>query len=137
MLTLFNIFYSIRFSRNCIVNKDKRNQCRYCRLRKCFKAGMRKEGKSPDVVRIAQNRTFGHYGISDFFDDVFKSWFFFRSRSKRTRPHQLQKTQLRRAAVCQRSVRHVTFKRRNIVSQRIRRKFDHVFFATRLILTWL
>lgn len=34
-----------RFSRNCIVNKDKRNQCRYCRLRKCFKAGMRKEGK--------------------------------------------------------------------------------------------
>uniref|UniRef100_A0A8D8HZK5 Hepatocyte nuclear factor 4-beta n=1 Tax=Culex pipiens TaxID=7175 RepID=A0A8D8HZK5_CULPI len=36
--------YTCRFSRNCVVDKDKRNQCRYCRLRKCFKAGMKKEG---------------------------------------------------------------------------------------------
>ena len=28
-----------------MVDKDKRNQCRYCRLKKCFKAGMKKEGK--------------------------------------------------------------------------------------------
>lgn len=41
-----NHLYTCRFSRNCIVDKDKRNQCRYCRLRKCFKAGMKKEGKS-------------------------------------------------------------------------------------------
>lgn len=37
--------YTCRFSRNCVVDKDKRNQCRYCRLRKCFKAGMKKEGE--------------------------------------------------------------------------------------------
>lgn len=37
--------YSCRFHRNCVINKDKRNQCRYCRLRKCFRAGMKKEGK--------------------------------------------------------------------------------------------
>lgn len=39
-----NHLYTCRFSRNCVVDKDKRNQCRYCRLRKCFKAGMKKEG---------------------------------------------------------------------------------------------
>ena len=39
-----NHVYSCRFQRNCTVDKDKRNQCRYCRLKKCFRAGMKKEG---------------------------------------------------------------------------------------------
>lgn len=38
--------YTCRFQRGCTVDKDKRNQCRYCRLRKCFRAGMKKEGQS-------------------------------------------------------------------------------------------
>ncbi|XP_070759038.1 hepatocyte nuclear factor 4-beta-like [Enoplosus armatus] len=38
-----NHTYNCRFNKQCIVDKDKRNQCRYCRLQKCFKAGMRKE----------------------------------------------------------------------------------------------
>ena len=41
-----NHMYTCRFKKNCIVDKDKRNQCRYCRLKKCFRAGMKKEGIS-------------------------------------------------------------------------------------------
>ena len=44
-----NHLYSCRFNRNCVMDKDKRNQCRYCRLRKCFRAGMRKDGKTTVV----------------------------------------------------------------------------------------
>jgi hypothetical protein len=39
-----NHMYSCRFKKMCVVDKDKRNQCRYCRLKKCFRAGMKKEG---------------------------------------------------------------------------------------------
>ncbi|XP_068620734.1 hepatocyte nuclear factor 4-gamma isoform X2 [Battus philenor] len=47
-----NHLYTCRFNRNCVVNKDKRNQCRYCRLRKCFKAGMKKEAVQNERDRI-------------------------------------------------------------------------------------
>lgn len=40
-----NHVYTCRFGRSCVIDKDKRNQCRYCRLKKCFRAGMKKEGK--------------------------------------------------------------------------------------------
>ncbi|KPP72128.1 hepatocyte nuclear factor 4-gamma-like [Scleropages formosus] len=46
-----NHAYSCRFSRQCVVDKDKRNQCRYCRLKKCFRAGMKKEGSDHIVPR--------------------------------------------------------------------------------------
>lgn len=52
-----NHLYTCRFSRNCIVDKDKRNQCRYCRLRKCFKAGMKKEAVQNERDRISCRRT--------------------------------------------------------------------------------
>uniref|UniRef100_A0A8C5QBY2 Hepatocyte nuclear factor 4-beta-like n=1 Tax=Leptobrachium leishanense TaxID=445787 RepID=A0A8C5QBY2_9ANUR len=52
-----NHVYTCRFSRQCIVDKDKRNQCRYCRLRKCFRAGMRKEAVQNERDRISMRRS--------------------------------------------------------------------------------
>ncbi|XP_041454631.1 hepatocyte nuclear factor 4-gamma-like isoform X2 [Lytechinus variegatus] len=48
--------YTCRFARNCVVDKDKRNQCRYCRLKKCFRAGMKKEAVQNERDRISTRR---------------------------------------------------------------------------------
>ena len=39
-----NLTYQCRGSRNCPIDQHHRNQCQHCRLKKCFKMGMRKEG---------------------------------------------------------------------------------------------
>ncbi|XP_044280026.1 hepatocyte nuclear factor 4-gamma [Varanus komodoensis] len=52
-----NHVYTCRFSRQCIVDKDKRNQCRYCRLKKCFHAGMKKEAVQNERDRISTRRS--------------------------------------------------------------------------------
>uniref|UniRef100_A0A3B5L811 Uncharacterized protein n=1 Tax=Xiphophorus couchianus TaxID=32473 RepID=A0A3B5L811_9TELE len=48
--------YTCRFSRQCVVDKDKRNQCRFCRLNKCFRAGMKKEAVQNERDRISSRR---------------------------------------------------------------------------------
>lgn len=45
-----------RFSRQCVVDKDKRNQCRFCRLNKCFRAGMKKEGRGTFLLTPEKRR---------------------------------------------------------------------------------
>ncbi|XP_049573494.1 nuclear receptor subfamily 2 group F member 6 [Syngnathus scovelli] len=38
-----NLNYSCRSNRECQIDQHHRNQCQYCRLKKCFHVGMRKE----------------------------------------------------------------------------------------------
>lgn len=38
-----NLTYSCRGSRSCPIDQHHRNQCQYCRLKKCMKMGMRRE----------------------------------------------------------------------------------------------
>ena len=40
-----NLTYQCRGNKNCSVDQHHRNQCQHCRLKKCLKMGMRKEGK--------------------------------------------------------------------------------------------
>ncbi|KAJ1532021.1 hypothetical protein ONE63_000655 [Megalurothrips usitatus] len=40
-----NLTYSCRGNRNCPIDQHHRNQCQYCRLKKCLKMGMRREGE--------------------------------------------------------------------------------------------
>lgn len=40
-----NLSYTCRGSRNCPIDQHHRNQCQYCRLKKCLKSGMRREGR--------------------------------------------------------------------------------------------
>lgn len=41
-----NLTYSCRGNRNCPIDQHHRNQCQYCRFKKCLKSGMRREGKA-------------------------------------------------------------------------------------------
>lgn len=49
-----NLSYTCRANRNCPVDQHHRNQCQYCRLKKCLKVGMRREGTGwrPFVVAV-------------------------------------------------------------------------------------
>ncbi|XP_065064291.1 hepatocyte nuclear factor 4-gamma-like [Rhopilema esculentum] len=49
-----NHVYSCRFSKDCIITKDKRNQCRYCRLKKCVSVGMKKEAVQNERDKITR-----------------------------------------------------------------------------------
>jgi len=48
--------YQCRFNRCCEIDKEKRNTCRCCRLRKCFRAGMKREAVQNERDRISKRQ---------------------------------------------------------------------------------
>lgn len=49
-----NAKYVCLASKNCPVDKRRRNRCQYCRFQKCLSVGMVKEGKRASVsVRVS------------------------------------------------------------------------------------
>jgi len=57
-----SLSYQCRGSRNCPIDQHHRNQCQHCRLKKCFRNGMRKEGE-----KLARTSTdFNFHGFSEF-----------------------------------------------------------------------
>ncbi|KAM6967561.1 retinoic acid receptor beta-like, partial [Aplochiton taeniatus] len=61
-----NMVYTCHRDKNCIINKITRNRCQYCRLQKCFAAGMSKESvrndrskkKKKDTVKMTIIETY-------------------------------------------------------------------------------
>ncbi|KAJ8408308.1 hypothetical protein AAFF_G00257220 [Aldrovandia affinis] len=53
-----NLSYTCRSNQDCQIDQHHRNQCQYCRLKKCFRVGMRKEAVQRGRIPPA------HAGIS-------------------------------------------------------------------------
>ncbi|KAM7534178.1 hypothetical protein Aperf_G00000115919 [Anoplocephala perfoliata] len=50
--------YSCRYNRTCTIDKDMRNQCRFCRLKKCFRVGMNRAAVQHERDKISNHRSF-------------------------------------------------------------------------------
>lgn len=48
-----NAKYVCLASKNCPVDKRRRNRCQYCRFQKCLSVGMVKEGKEPSTLTLS------------------------------------------------------------------------------------
>lgn len=68
-----NLTYQCRGNRNCPIDQHHRNQCQYCRLKKCLKMGMRREGRCPgQPLSCHQNALFKFFLI---FAEVVITWY--------------------------------------------------------------
>lgn len=72
-----NLTYTCRGNRDCPIDQHHRNQCQYCRLKKCLKVGMRREGKLACVYlgRVLMTGTFASFCVlKSLFSSVAAGW---------------------------------------------------------------
>ncbi|KAK6179125.1 COUP transcription factor 2 isoform X2 [Patella vulgata] len=58
-----NLTYTCRGNRTCPIDQHHRNQCQYCRLKKCLKAGMRREAVQRGRIPPSQHPFAGQMGF--------------------------------------------------------------------------
>ena len=63
-----NLNYTCRGNKNCPIDQHHRNQCQHCRLKKCFKMGMRKEAVQPG--RVPPHQSLMGYGFAGSADPL-------------------------------------------------------------------
>ncbi|CAF3711333.1 unnamed protein product [Rotaria socialis] len=51
-----NPIYECRNQNNCTIDKDKRNQCRHCRWKKCIRMGMKRDAVQKERDRLGRQR---------------------------------------------------------------------------------
>ncbi|CAF0788492.1 unnamed protein product [Didymodactylos carnosus] len=59
-----NLNYTCRGSRNCPIDTHHRNQCQYCRFKKCLKMGMRREAVQRGRVPSTTSGAYGHFSFN-------------------------------------------------------------------------
>uniref|UniRef100_UPI00358F612C COUP transcription factor 2-like isoform X2 n=1 Tax=Myxine glutinosa TaxID=7769 RepID=UPI00358F612C len=60
-----NLSYTCRATRNCPIDQHHRNQCQYCRLKKCLKVGMRREAVQRGRLPHMQHPVPGQYALAN------------------------------------------------------------------------
>uniref|UniRef100_A0A8C3A2A0 Nuclear receptor subfamily 2 group F member 2 n=1 Tax=Cyclopterus lumpus TaxID=8103 RepID=A0A8C3A2A0_CYCLU len=60
-----NLSYTCRANRTCPVDQHHRNQCQYCRLKKCLKVGMRREGTAVQRGRLPTQSYHGQFALTN------------------------------------------------------------------------
>ncbi|XP_076341244.1 LOW QUALITY PROTEIN: nuclear receptor subfamily 2 group F member 1-A-like [Tachypleus tridentatus] len=60
-----NLTYTCRGTRNCPVDQHHRNQCQYCRLKKCLKMGMRREAVQRGRLPSTQHALPGQMALTN------------------------------------------------------------------------
>uniref|UniRef100_A0A3Q2YSU0 Nuclear receptor subfamily 2 group F member 6 n=1 Tax=Hippocampus comes TaxID=109280 RepID=A0A3Q2YSU0_HIPCM len=68
-----NLNYSCRSNRECQIDQHHRNQCQFCRLKKCFRVGMRKEAVQRGRIPPSHTDYFNGQPVSELISQLLRA----------------------------------------------------------------